>query len=103
MKIGGKYNDQDSWGTVVADGTLISGEGCSISRQQEGVYVLDFEPSFASVPPLVGSQTGYGTLNRSSLGNVAFPFLNTANAMAITGNGSDNKQDQQFSFVAIGN
>jgi hypothetical protein len=90
------------YGTVASDGRIISGSGFISQRQNNGTYVIDFEPGFSNIPAIVGSQTGYGNINENPLDGIVFPYLNQGSATALTGDSSGGKTDRQFSFIAIG-
>ena len=90
------------YGTVSKDGEIISGTGFLVERQSTGTYLIDFEPGFANVPSVVGSQTGYGKIDENTLDSVVFPYINRGSATVLTGNASGDKRDRQFSFTAIG-
>lgn len=90
------------YGTIAADGAIVYGEGFTCSRQGDGQYLIDFEPSFSSLPAIVGSQTGYGDLDENTQDNVIFPFLSTGSATALTGDKGGSATDRQFSFIAVG-
>jgi hypothetical protein len=91
------------WGAINANGTISSsGGGFSVTRQGNGQYVISFRSLFQTVPSIVGSQTNYGNLGESPVDNVAFPLVDTGAATAITGDSQGNRQDRNFSFIAVG-
>ncbi|MEQ6123239.1 hypothetical protein AAON49_03430 [Pseudotenacibaculum sp. MALMAid0570] len=90
------------YGTVAQDGRVISGSGFLVQRQNDGIYVIDFEPGFSNIPAVVGTQTGYGDLGQNPLDGVIFPYINQGAVTAITAGADGRKQDRQFSFIAIG-
>lgn len=90
------------WGTISADGSIISGSGGFwVGYQGPGVYVITF-PSFPNAPAIVGTQTSSGSLSEDSREGMVFPWVNVNYAVAITGDGNGNQQDRSFSFIAIG-
>lgn len=93
------------WGTIDANGTIVSGSGdFKILKIGSGVYNINFDHHFSSIPAISGSQTRYGAQSEWPTDNVVFPFLNENSATAITGNGSagGNQSDRSFSFIAVG-
>lgn len=90
------------WGSINANGTIAGGSGgFSVGRQGPGMYVITF-PSFATIPAIVGTQTGAGSLSEDNREGMVFPWLNTNYAVAITGDASGNQQDRSFSFIVFG-
>ncbi|CAL2075556.1 conserved protein of unknown function [Tenacibaculum sp. 190524A02b] len=89
------------FGTISADGNIISGSGFSVKKQSTGKYLIDFNENFSEIPAIVGSQTGYGE-GEGPTDVIVFPFLERGFATALTGNGEFIASDRQFSFIAIG-
>ncbi|WP_299627981.1 hypothetical protein [uncultured Tenacibaculum sp.] len=90
------------YGTVSSNGSIISGSGFIVQKQNTGTYLIDFEPGFSQTPAVVGSQTGYGSIDENPLDNVVFPYINQGSTTALTADSSGHKKDRQFSFIAIG-
>lgn len=91
------------WANVSANGSIYAAsEGISITRIGDGQYAISFSPPFSKVPAIVGTQTGYGTINERTTDNVVFPFVSEANATALTGDDKGIHVDRGFSIIAIG-
>lgn len=93
---------QTIWGTVAEDGSIISGTGFSIMRQNEGNYLITFSLPFSGTPAIVGSQTGMGFGGQVPLDGIVFPFLDSQSATAFTADQHGVLKDRQFSFIVMG-
>lgn len=91
------------WGTVNANGTILSGSGdFAVNRTGNGQYQIQFNDDFSATPAIVGSQVLFGNQGESPLDNIVFPFLNKNGATAFTGDSKGNVGDRSFSFIAVG-
>ena len=60
------------WGSINANGTIAGGSGGFwVGHQGPGMYVISF-PSFATIPAIVGTQTGAGTLSEDNREGIVF-------------------------------
>ena len=90
------------WAEVGADGDLLSGTGCSVTKTSEGTYQIDFTDNFSDTPAIVGSQVNRKSPSEVTTDNVVFPLVTHAQATALTGDKNGDLSNRSFSFIAVG-
>jgi hypothetical protein len=95
-------NTKTVWGSVRADGTILSGDDFTVTAKGKGEYVISFSSAFSGLPAVVASQILWGTTQQDPRDNVVFPFVTKDAVTAITADCGGNHCNRAFSFIAIG-
>ena len=96
------------WGSIASNGAIVSGStnsgdgynfSVNPSTTRPGQYYINFNPVFATVPAVVGSQNNYGNNNvESPSDGVSMPtvtptYFVPSNLFVVT---------RSFAFIAVG-
>lgn len=91
------------WGVVDGAGVIVSSnDGFKLTRTEVGEYNLTFNPPFSCTPAICGNQVLSGNTSQKTTDTVVFPFVKPDMATVTTGDSNGNREDRNFSFIAVG-
>jgi hypothetical protein len=95
------------WGIVEPKGTVYSGSGFKVVREEEGIYVILFDQPFSSVPAVNATEV-YPTIDDfnsnggNTKDNAVLIAVGKDRCKLKTGNDGGDARDRYFCFTAIG-
>jgi hypothetical protein len=100
------------WGSIASNGAIVSGStnsgdgynfSVNPSTTRPGQYYINFNPVFATVPAVVGSQNNYGNNNvESPSDGVSMPTVTPTYFVLNAGSSNGDMQPRSFAFIAVG-